>query len=342
MKALKLLVRPNILHWVSSSPEAAYHAGFRVRLDRCESPFNAPFNRYPEEEEWQISERLSKIIGVKQECIVMTRGAYDALELLVRTFCIPQRDNILAAAPTCFPIERIARIADIECRYFLLQSRFAFSQSCLHGTMNDHSKILFLQSPGDPSGILLDREEIFAATRTMPGIVAIDESYIEYTRKPSLLASKEIPEGLVIIRSFSKSFAAAGLRLGYIVAAPAICRYLRAAQQPYPISSPAFNEAIDLLEHRFEADKWVNRVIEERNKVMVACSTLPFCKEVFPSEANFFIIRVNNVKKVLEHLHADGISVTDISHLPHLENCLRITIGLPGDNCALLSSLRKL
>lgn len=343
MKELHQLVRPNIqrLAGLLSATAAPSDGGSRLRLDRSESPFNAPSNRYPDAASSALTEALNRHLGVRPECIVLTAGSYDALSLLVRTFCIPQKDNILTTTPSAGPIERIALAADVELRRVPLRTDFSISRIDLMAAVGERSKLIVLQSPGDPSGLLVDSAEAIRTARSFGGLLVVDESYIEYARQPSILATPAgLPEGLVVVRTFSRAYAAAGLRVGYIIASPAVCRYLRAAASPWPVSLPSLREATDLLLHRYEVDKWVNQLLEERNKVMLACRALPFCEKVYPTHANFFLLRVTDPATVLSRLAAAGIAVADVGHLPGLERCLRISIGLPDDNRALLSALR--
>lgn len=344
MKDLKNLVRPNILSIARQSAAVVTAVGRHdVRLDMCESPFNSPLNRYPAVAD---TERLKAALAhdkkVKQEQVTLSMGDSGALDLLLRTFCIPQRDNIVVTAPSPHSYGDLAAVNDIEIRRVNLSDAFDISADALLRATNQRSKAVFLCSPNYPTGNLLNRQEILQLADRFDGLIIVDESHAAFSRTASMATEMANHPNLVVIGNFSTDFACASLCLSFVVATTEITRYLHAAQTAHTIPTEVLNAATEILtRRRFDVDKWVKWILDERTKVMSAVKVLPFCERLYPSDANFFLMRVKNAAALKAYLAENNIDVADCIGYAGCEECLNFTIGLTHENNALLGALRK-
>ena len=343
MKDLRNLVRPNIQALERLSTNRTDDVRQRVMLDRCENPFNSPENRYPgTSDEQRLKTAIANDRRIKPEGVTLTMGDSGALDLILRTFCTPQRDNVVIPDPTLPSYATVAAINDVECRRVRLTSQQDISARDLLNAANQHTKAIILCSPNYPTGRLFNRQQILQLAERFEGLVVIDESYADFSRSASMVSELASHQNLVVIRNFSTSFACAGICLSYIMASEGITHFLNAANRHTAIPSHVISEGIEMMtRRRFDVDKWVKWILDERTKVISAISVLPFCKEVFPSDANFFLARVDNAQALKAYLAESGISVADCCKFSGYEDCLNITIGLTADNNALLGALRK-
>lgn len=344
MRPLSELIRPNIYALLKEGQEDAVPTdtqNIRVHLEANENPFNAPLNRYPDASQMKWREVAGRVKGgLKPTCVSLANGTADAVELLLRTFCVPQRDNILTISPTTPLFQRRARIHDVDCRSLPLDDTFTFTADALMERSNSRTKLALLCSPNTPTGNVLPRKEILRLCDLFGGLVVVDESFVEFSRQPSLVEALPQHPNLVITDSLSVTYALAGIRLAMIYAYPEVIRAIETVRPVHNISLPALREIEQLPQHRFEADKWKKQLLEERRKLILAIRELPFCEKVYPSDANFFLARFRQVGRVYQYLSDHGIAVCDCNHLPGCTGCLRITVGLPGENNLLVGALR--
>lgn len=343
MKDLKYLVRPNI--------QAMAAEGFRedggprgrqaVRLDANESPYNAPYNRYPDPWQTGLKEELAKVKGLRPGCMFLANGSEDVVDHLFRLFCIPWKDNVVAIEPTCGVYAVRAAVNDVEYRRVRLNADFSLPVGRLLEVVNANTKLMFLCSPNTPTGNLLEREAVCQLLERFGGMVVVDETYVDFARTESMRRELARYPNLIVVDSFSAAWASAGIRLGAAYAVPQVVDFLNRVKCSCNVSLPVQEKALEMLARRFDVDKWVKRLLEERDRVVAAFRMLPLCEEVFPTDANFFLARVKDAVRLHGYLRENGVWVKDVGGLPLCGDCLRITVGMPQENSALLGALRK-
>lgn len=341
MKDLRLLVRPNIQALCAMPATERQRETAKNRLDANESPFNSPYNRYSDHLQKEICKKTGLLRGITPECIFPANGCDELIDMTFRIFCTPQEDNAVGITPSYPMFSRRAAVNGIEYRTVPLTPDYDFTAESVLTQTDTHTKIIFLCSPNNPTGNLLSRNEIIRTAEAFEGIVVVDESYIDFSRTESLL--KELPKrpNLIVLHSFSAAWAAAGIRLGILYAIPEIVRYFHTVTQPFHIGQPTCEHALDLIRRRFDIDRWVKHLLEERDKVIAAFKLLPICEKIYRTHSNFFLVKVKNAKTVYEYLLKNGIAVQNCDEMALCQGCLRITIGLPQENNALLGALRK-
>lgn len=343
MKKLEELIRPNVRALLPQLPPCpeTQRPERTVCLDRNECPYNAPYNRYPSGGRRELLAEASLATGIRPECIFAGCGAWDIFDLLLRTFCIPGTDNVIAPAPVSKGFARLAALNDVEYRSVPLGRQFELQSGRLLEAADGHSKIIFICSPNNPTGNLADAREIVRTADAFPGLVVVDETYMAFSSAPSLRRHPSAHPNLIVVSSLSQAWASAGLRVALAFARPETVALLDCVRPPYNISAPSLRLARDTLRRNFNIFKWNSLVADERRKVMAAFTQLPFCTRVYPSEANFFLARLKGAKRIGRYLAAKGIAVKDCSEYDGCADCLRISIGLPHENTALLSAMRK-
>ena len=343
MRDFKSIVRPNILQLTDGllSKQPTISENIRVHLDANENPYNSPYNRYPKADYTALKNILGQIKGIWPHCIALSNGTNEAIDFILRVFCVPGRDNIISIAPTSRNYREFAAINDIECKTASLDNHFQITADQILSLSDEHTKIVFLCSPNNPTGNLLDKNEVLQLCDRFQGIVVVDEAYNEFSHTESIVRSISSHHNLIALNTLSKAFASAELRLAAIYAVPEIIRYIKAITPHHHISTWTQKESMEILKRRFDVDKWIHQLLEERRKVMSAIKQLPMCEKVYDSDANFFLVKFQNADDVYQYLLKEGIAVCNCSNLPHCENCLRITIGLPSENNLLIGALRK-
>lgn len=344
MRTLQELVRPNILAlepYSSARDEYSGHEA-RVFLDANESPFNSPYNRYPDPLQRELKEALSRVHGIRPDCIFLGNGSDEAIDLVFRIFCVPGRDNVVAPEPTYGMYAVCAAVNDVEYRRSMLREPdFGFRADDVLALCNARTKAVFLCSPNNPTGALLPRDEVRKVLERFDGIVVVDEAYGEFSGEPSWLQELPRHPHLVVLRTFSKAWASAGIRLGMAWAVPEVVALFNKVKYPYNVNLLTQRQALDILRRRFDVEHWVKQTLDEREKVVRAIRLLPYYVADFPSDANFFLVRLQEATRVYRYLVDEGIVVRNRSNVRLCNDCLRITVGLPHENNALLAALRK-
>ncbi|MBQ6653097.1 MAG: histidinol-phosphate transaminase [Prevotella sp.] len=343
MKSLQELTRPNI--W-NLSPYSCARNEFKgthavAFLDANESPYNPPYNRYPDPLQAELKQLIARLKGIPAKSIFLGNGSDEAIDLVYRCFCEPGKDNVVAIAPTYGMYRVCADINNVEYRSVDLDPQYQLSADHMLQTCDSHTKVVWLCSPNNPTGNNLDTNQIEQILREYPGIVVIDEAYADFSAHPSFRQAISQYPHLIVLQTLSKAWASAALRVGMAFASADIIAIFNKVKYPYNINLPAQREAIDILNRRFEVDEWVRLVLLERGRLMTAFRELPFCLEVFPTDANFFLARVNDAQAVYDYLVNQGIIVRNRANVRLCEGCLRITIGTKSENAALLSALRQ-
>ena len=338
--SLEALVRDNIRTLCPySTARDEYQGPLGVFLDANESPYPTGYNRYPDPHQKALKEQLSAIKGLPAENIFLGNGSDEAIDLLFRVFCEPGRDNAVAISPSYGMYAVAAAINDVTVRSVPLGEDFSLPARALLDACDARTKLLFLCSPNNPSGNAFAPTELEALVRNFPGIVVLDEAYADFSAKGSLRAKVLEYPNLVILQTLSKAYGLAGLRLGMAFADEYVIRLMSMVKYPYNI-----NQATQELVSKVLAEPIGQKVAEtvaQRARVAAALSAFRFVRRVYPSDANFLLVQVDDADALYAHLLADGIIVRNRSRVPLCAGCLRITIGLPSENDKLLQSLDR-
>lgn len=342
MRSLEELVRPNVWRMRPySSARNEFQGNASVFLDANENPWNEPINRYPDPLQRQVKARISQLKGVDSASIFLGNGSDEAIDLVIRAFCEPKEDNIVTIAPSYGMYEVAAETNDVECRKVALDDHFDLDIPALWEAVDAHTKVIFLCSPNNPSGNSLNREAIYQLLRDFEGLVVVDEAYIDFSAQPSFLSELTQHPNLIVLQTFSKAWGAAAIRLGMAFAAPAIIDVLNKIKYPYNINLLVQNKALELMENEAEMRQEVKAILAERARMAKRLSEAPFGFEVFPSDANFLLVRVGDADQLYKALVDRGIIVRNRNRVQKCEGCLRITIGLPAENDLLLDALSE-
>ena len=338
------LVRPNIRALAPYSSARDEYAGkeAHVFLDANESPYNAPVNRYPDPLQRAVKQKLAAVKGVAEEGIFLGNGSDEAIDLLFRVFCTPGQDNVVAPAPTYGMYEVCADINAVEYRSVPLEADFSLSAQKLLAATDANTKVIFLCSPNNPTGNLLNAAEIRTVLDTFNGIVVVDEAYGDFAPQASLRPLLPQYPRLVILNTFSKAWASAGIRLGMALAHPSVIGYFNKVKYPYNVNVLTQQKALEMLERADEVQQWVEATLVERSRMAAAIAALPTTQNVFPTDANFLLARITNATAVYNALVDKGIIVRNRSRITLCQDCLRITIGTPAENDELLAALSEL
>lgn len=343
MKSLQQLVRPNIWNLKPYSSARDEYKGIEasVFLDANENPYNSPYNRYPDPLQHKVKELLSQVKEVEPEQIFLGNGSDEAIDLLFRAFCEPEKDNIVAIEPTYGMYQVCAEVNNVAYRRVLLNDDFNLSAERLLEATDAHTKLIFLCSPNNPTGNDLESSEIKKMLERFDGLVVVDEAYNDFSDLPSLSKSLKAYPNLVILQTFSKAWGAAAIRLGMAFASPDIIAILNKIKYPYNVNQLTQRCAIELLERYSEITLWINTIKEERKSLMKRFEKLAVTVRIFPSNANFFLVRVTDAVKIYNYLVQAGIIVRNRHSVTLCGECLRITIGTPEENNCLISALEK-
>ena len=325
-----------------SSARNEFSGEAMVYLDANENPFNQPFNRYPDPLQKLLKKKIAAIKGVQREQIFLGNGSDEPIDLIFRAFCNPGIDNIVTINPTYGMYEVAAGINDIEVKKVPLTEKFELDASLIFSATDEKTKIIFLCSPNNPTGNCFDRDEILKIIRSFEGIVLLDEAYIDFAPAKSLLPELNNYSNLIILHTFSKAWGMAGIRLGMAFATSEIISVLTKIKYPYNLNILTQTKAMELLSNKKQLNKWVKIIIGERDKLAILLQQLPFVVEVYPSDANFLLVKMHDANGIHNYLMERGIIVRNRSNVHLCEGSLRITVGSPSENEILIKALNDL
>ncbi|QYO65328.1 histidinol-phosphate transaminase [Leptolyngbya sp. 7M] len=338
------LVRKNIRSLIPySSARGEYGGDARIFLDANENAFGSPlgnlYNRYPDPLQTGIKDRLAEANNIMPSQIFIGNGSDEAIDLLIRIFCRPGIDNILICPPTYGMYEVAAGINNIAVKKANLTADFQLHPETITGHIDENTKVIFLCSPNNPTGNLLKREAILALTENFQGIVAVDEAYIQYSGKPSLTEKLKDLQNLVVLQTFSKAWGLAGLRVGVAFASEEIVAFLNKVKPPYNVSEFAQLAVAEALQNKEMVQKTIELTIFERKKLETALKGFRCVRKIYPSDANFLLVKVTNAADMYSYLLSERIVVRNRSNVVLCEECLRITIGTPEENQDLIRAV---
>lgn len=338
---LSTLIRDNIKRMKPySSARGEFQGEASVFLDANENPFNNPYNRYPDPLQRKLKQQISLLKGVPEGSIFLGNGSDEPIDLLIRAFCEPGRDTMVTLDPTYGMYEVAANTNNVECRKVLLNEEFQMDLPAVKAAVTPQTKLIFLCSPNNPTGNLLRKEQMLSLAEWFHGIVVVDEAYIDFAPGHSLLSGLANYPNLVVLQTFSKAWGLAGIRLGMAFASESIIAILNKIKYPYNVNVLTQKVALEMLGSVQQHDQWVDELLTGRDMLSNQLRTLPYVRKVFPSDANFLLLRVDDPLSVYRYLMQNGIIVRNRHSVSLCAGCLRITIGSPSENDALLSAMR--
>jgi histidinol-phosphate aminotransferase len=340
---LNKLVRKNILALKPySCARDEFQGEASVYLDANESPYNHPYNRYPDPLQRKVKEKIARIKGVRPSQIMLGNGSDEPIDLLIRIFCEPGKDNIVTIDPSYGMYQVCADISDVECRKALLDENYDLDTEALLAATNDKTKLIFLCSPNNPSGNLLNSLEILKVLKESNAIVVIDEAYIDFAPGKSWLKELDNFPNLVILQTFSKAWGLASIRCGMAFASEEIITYFNKVKYPYNLNILTQEFILDQLSREKDKEKSVALILEERPVLEKALGELPLVEKVYPSDANFLLVKVRDANIVYNQLADEGVVVRNRNKISLCENCLRVTVGTKDENQMLIKTLKEL
>ena len=333
-------VRPNIAALKPySTARDEYKGSIGIYLDANENPFDNGYNRYPSTAlKEQVRSAIAQKKGVDPARLFLGNGSDEAIDLLFRIFCRPGIDNIVSIAPTYGMYSVCAAINDIECREVMLGEDFSLPVEALLSATDMQSKLLFVCSPNNPTANAFPREQLVSLLSRFPGIVVVDEAYIDFSSVPSMVKLIDQYPNLIVLQTLSKAYGLAGLRMGLAFAEERIIRLFEQVKYPYNIGTDTLALALRLL--ATDITPQVQTLIAERERVAAALTELPYIEKVYPSDANFLLVKTARPRELYDYLIARELIVRDRSRTPGCEGTLRITIGTPEENDRLIEELR--
>lgn len=311
-----------------------------VFLDANESAYNSPYNRYPDPLQEKLKRQISSIKQVPAGQIFLGNGSDEAIDLVYRIFCEPRVDNVVAIEPTYGMYQVCADINDVEYRAVRLSDTYAMSADALLEACDEHTKVIWICTPNNPTGNDMDRRELQKLLAEFHGIVVVDEAYSDFSDLRPMRSFLSYFPRMIVLNTFSKAWASAGIRLGMAFASEEIISLFNKVKYPYNVNILTQDKASELLSQMTKIERWVNEVKHERKHMIPCLMELPIVKQVYPSSANFLLVKVTNADAIYKYLVDRGIIVRNRSRITLCQDALRITIGSKEENNELLGALR--
>ncbi len=341
---LDKLVRENIKTLVPySSARDEFDGDANIFLDANENSFGSPltknFNRYPDPLQRKLKEQIAAINSIDPSQIFVGNGSDEAIDLLFRIFCRPGIDEAVICPPTYGMYETAACINDVSVKRVCLTSGLELDLEGIRSSLGQNTKLIFICSPNNPTGNSMSRKSILKIAESFNGIVVLDEAYIQFAESSSLLTAIEDLPNLVVLQTFSKAWGLAGLRVGLAFANQRTISLFNKVKPPYNVSQAAQELVLKSLQRQVQVEKTIENIKNERNDLAARLRQFSFVEKVFPSDANFLLVRTTDAESIYRHLQARQIVVRNRSKVDLCGGCLRVTIGRPDENRALLDAL---
>lgn len=341
---LNLLIRENVKKLIPySSARDDFKGEAKIFLDANENSLGSPltkwYNRYPDPHQIKVKEKISAIKGVPVENIFLGNGSDECIDIVQRAFCEPGVDNIIICPPTYGMYEVSANVNNVKIKKVNLTQQFELDIEAIEHAIDENTKIIFLCSPNNPTGNSLHHDDIEAILNNYFGLVVIDEAYINFSKQKSFSSRlKEYPN-LVVMQTLSKAWGLAALRVGIMLASEEIVAVMNKIKPPYNINQASQELALQALDEVEQVNAMIKEIVKGRELLAQALVNLSFVEKVYPSDANFLLVKVNDAIGIYKKLLGKGIVVRDRSGVELCEGCLRITVGTIEENKALLSAL---
>ena len=322
-----------------STARDEYKGELGVFLDANESPYENGYNRYPDPHQKALKAQVAAIKGVAAENIFIGNGSDEAIDLVFRVFCEPRVDNVVAIAPSYGMYKVAAAINDVEIREVQLGEEYSLPVEDILATTDENTKVVFLCSPNNPTGNSFPREDILRLVDKFEGMVVVDEAYIDFAEAESLKSEIAERPNLIVLQTMSKAWAMAGLRVGLALADSRVIELMSQVKYPYNINVATMSIVSGLLTKGIDAE--VVEIKAQRALLAEALESMSMVQRVYPSDANFLLVKVDDADAVYDFLIADGIIVRNRNRVKGCEGCLRMTVGLPEENEKLIKSLKR-
>jgi histidinol-phosphate aminotransferase len=343
---LDKLVRENIRKVKPySSARDEFSGEAKIFLDANENSLGSPlkkwYNRYPDPHQVQLKESLGRIKGIPVPNIFLGNGSDECIDLLYRCFCEPGRDNVIVCPPTYGMYEVSAAINDVDVKKVPLLSNFQLDIEGIENAVDDRTKLIWLCSPNNPTGNSLARADMEMVLNNFDGLVIVDEAYINFAKQASLTRELSEYPNLVVMQTLSKAWGLAALRLGMTFASPGIINWLDKIKPPYNINQATQEFALAALNEVEQVNEMIRIIVNLREQLAGDLSRLQQVVEIYPSDANFLLVKVTDARAIYEHLLGKGIVVRDRSNVILCEGCLRITVGTELENRKLIEGIQS-
>ena len=340
MSRITNIIRPNIAALAPySTARDEYDGPIGIFLDANESPYDNGYNRYPDPHQAALKAKIAPIKRIPVENLFLGNGSDEAIDLIFRIFCVPGEDNAVIMSPSYGMYGVAAAINDIAVRSVRLDAEFDLDTEDILGACDNRTKVIYLCSPNNPSGNAFPKEQLLEICDRFPGVVVVDEAYVDFSEKGTLAHEAVRRDNLVVLQTLSKARAMAGLRIGMAISSKEIIRLMSMVKYPYNLSRAAMEKAMEFIEKPIDTE--VDVIINERNRLAEALPRYSCVEKVFPSDANFLLVRVDDAYALYDYLLNEGIIVRNRSSVPGCDRCLRLTVGLPAENDALLNALDR-
>jgi len=345
MFSINNILRENIKNLVPySSARDEYQGEASVFLDANENSFGSPleqqFNRYPDPLQYQVKKRLSEIKGVPVRNIFLGNGSDEAIDILFRSFCNPGIDNVILVPPTYGMYQVSANINDVEAHKVPLTEEFQLNLEGVAEAIDQHTKLIFICSPNNPTGNSIDRADVETLLANFSGIVVVDEAYINFSRQKTFIQELTEYANLVVLQTLSKAWGLAGLRIGMAFASEEIIEVMNKVKPPYNVNEASQQLALQALANIDQVNSWIKETLIQRDRLVLGLKDFDFVIDIYPSDANFILVKTTDPRGVYNFLVQKGIIVRDRSKVELCEGCLRITVGTPDENNILLQTLQ--
>jgi histidinol-phosphate aminotransferase len=346
MFSINNIIRKNIARLIPySSARDEFKGEASVYLDANENAFGSPlerqYNRYPDPMQYKVKKRLSDIKGVPQRNIFLGNGSDEVIDILFRSFCEPGVDNVILVPPTYGMYEVSANINDIETRKILLTEEYQLNLEGIAEAIDKNTKLIFICSPNNPTGNSINRDDIETLLANFSGLVVIDEAYINFSRQKTFIQELTEYANLVVLQTLSKAWGLAGLRVGMAFASEEIIEVMNKVKPPYNINEASQELALKALENVAQVNAWIKETLAQRDRLVLHLKDLDFVIDIYPSDANFILVKTTDPKAIYSFLVDNGIIVRDRSKIDLCEGCLRITVGTTAENDILLQTLQQ-
>lgn len=343
---LQNLVRENIkLLTPYSSARHEFTGKASVFLDANENAYGSPladnFNRYPDPLQWQLKFQLARIKGVPAENIFIGNGSDEVIDLAYRIFCNPQKDNVIVCPPTYGMYEVSGNINDVNIKKVPLTKDFQLNVEAILEAVDAHTKLLFICSPNNPTGNNMERESVEVLLNNFPGIVIIDEAYINYSKQKTFIQELTEYPNLIVMQTLSKAWGLAALRLGLCYASLDIIDLFNKVKPPYNVNGASQQLALEALQNTDIVNDWITAAVTQKDLLINEIKTFDFVEYIYPSDANFFLMKVKDAAALYNYLSGHEVVVRNRSKDEGCDNCLRITIGTPEENEQLINLLKS-
>jgi histidinol-phosphate aminotransferase len=340
------ILRENIKKLVPySSARDEYQGEASVFLDANENAFGSPldqqFNRYPDPLQYDLKKRITEIKGVPPRNIFVGNGSDEAIDILFRSFCNPGVDNVILVPPTYGMYEVSANINDIEARKVTLTEDYQLNLEGIAEAIDKNTKLIFICSPNNPTGNSINRDDIQTLLANFSGIVVVDEAYINFSRQKSFIQELTECANLVVMQTLSKAWGLAGLRVGMAFASEEIIEVMNKVKPPYNVNESSQQLALAALANVAQVNDWIKETLVQRDRLVLQLKDFDFVVDIYPSDANFILVKTTNANGIYDFLVKQGIIVRNRSKVELCEGCLRITVGTPDENTVLLDTLKN-